>query len=341
MRLLDGHAHEAMIAADVVLLASGTAALEAMLAKRPMVVGYRISVLTYRMVMGLGLMKVNRFSLPNVLANEPIVTGTDAGRLHGGEPRRRAAADGSTDPEVASHAGAALPGASTSACAAMPPTAPPRRSPNCWRRTMKRAGELVAGVDEAGRGPLAGPVVCAAVILNPRRRMSGLADSKVLSEQEREALFPMIQQRCLAWQVVFVEREEIDTLNILWATMDGMRRAVCAMVPAATRVLIDGDRVPPGLPCPATALVKRRCARAGDHGRVDPGQGQPRPAHGRAAPAIPGYGFDRNKGYATREHFASLARLGPCAEHRRSFAPVRDCQLPLFLPDALPVPMPV
>lgn len=116
-----------------------------------------------------------------------------------------------------------------------------------------RAPVLVAGVDEAGRGPLAGPVVCAAVILHPRRRPPGLDDSKALCEAERERLYPLILRAAVCWQVVFVEREEIDTLNILWATMEGMRRAVCAMSPAATRVLVDGDRVPPGLPCPARA----------------------------------------------------------------------------------------
>jgi ribonuclease HII len=200
---------------------------------------------------------------------------------------------------------------------------------------MKRAGELIAGVDEAGRGPLAGPVVCAAVILHPRRRIAGLADSKALCEQEREALFPIIQKRCLAWTVVFVEREEIDTLNNLWATMEGMRRAVVAMVPAATRVLIDGDRVPPGLPCPGNALVKGDSLEpaimaASILAKVS------RDRHmAELHRQFPDYGFDRNKGYATREHFASLARVGPCAQHRRSFAPVRDCQLPLFAPDEM------
>ena len=184
--------------------------------------------------------------------------------------------------------------------------------------------ELVAGVDEAGRGPLAGPVVCAAVILNPRRRIRGLGDSKALCEDEREALFPIIQSRCLAWQVVFVDREEIDTLNILWATMAGMRRAICAMLPAATRVIIDGDRVPPDLPCPASALVKGDCLEpaimaASILAKVS----RDRHMHGLHA-RHPGYGFDRNKGYPTPEHFASLARMGPCHEHRRSFAPVRD-----------------
>lgn len=184
-------------------------------------------------------------------------------------------------------------------------------------------GALVAGVDEAGRGPLAGPVVCAAVILHPRRRIEGLNDSKLLCEAERERLFPIIQRRCLAWHVVFVEREEIDTLNILWATMTGMRRAICAIVPAATRALIDGDRVPPGLPCPATALIggdalEPAIMAASVLAKVS------RDRHmAELGLRHPGYGFERNKGYATPEHFQSLARLGPCEQHRRSFAPVR------------------
>lgn len=186
-------------------------------------------------------------------------------------------------------------------------------------------GDRVAGVDEAGRGPLAGPVVCAAVILDPGRPIAGLADSKALSEKSRERLFPLIQRASLAWRIEFVEREEIDALNILWATMEGMRRAVCAITPSATRALIDGDRIPPGLPCPAISLVRGDALEpaimaASILAKVsrDRRMGE---LHGR----YPDYGFERNKGYPTAEHLASLARLGPCHEHRRSFAPVRDC----------------
>lgn len=187
-----------------------------------------------------------------------------------------------------------------------------------------RAPRYVAGVDEAGRGPLAGPVVCAAVILAPRRRLRGLDDSKALRESERERLFPLIQRAALCWQVVFVEREEIDALNILWATMEGMRRAVAALAPAATRILVDGDRVPPGLPCPARAVIggdgiEPAIMAASILAKVS------RDRHMHALHARhPGYGFDRHKGYATAEHLAALARLGPCVEHRRSFAPVRE-----------------
>lgn len=187
-----------------------------------------------------------------------------------------------------------------------------------------RAPRFVAGVDEAGRGPLAGPVVCAAVILKPRFRLSGLDDSKALCEAERERLFPLVQRAALCWQVVFVEREEIDTLNILWATMAGMRRAVCAMHTAPTRVLVDGDRVPPELPCPARAVVggdalEPAIMAASILAKVS----RDRHMHALCA-RYPGYGFSRHKGYSTPEHLEALARLGPCEEHRRSFAPVRE-----------------
>ena len=188
---------------------------------------------------------------------------------------------------------------------------------------MKPPRPLVAGVDEAGRGPLAGPVACAAVILDPRRRIHGLDDSKALCDAERERLYPIIVARCIAWQVVFIEREEIDRLNILWATMTGMRRALAMLAPAAVHALIDGDRVPPGLCCTAVAVVggdaiEPAIMAASILAKVS------RDRHMRALHAAhPGYGFDRHKGYGTPAHLAALDRLGPCAEHRRSFAPVR------------------
>jgi len=187
-----------------------------------------------------------------------------------------------------------------------------------------RVPRLVAGVDEAGRGPLAGPVVCAAVILKPRWRLPGLDDSKALSESERERLFPLVQRAALCWQVVFVERGEIEPLNILWATRAGVRRAGCAMQTAPTRVLVDGDRIPPELPCPARALVggdalEPAIMAASILAKVS------RDRHMRVLDARhPGYGFERHKGYSTPEHLEALARLGPCTEHRRSFAPVRE-----------------
>lgn len=194
-----------------------------------------------------------------------------------------------------------------------------------------RVKHVTAGVDEAGRGPLAGPVVCAAVILKPNFRLRGLDDSKALGEEERERLFPLVQKNALCWQVVFVGREEIDTINILWATMAGMRRAVCALTLAPTRVLIDGDRIPPELPYPARALIGGDAAEpaimaASIMAKVS------RDRHMRMLETRhPGYGFDRHKGYSTPEHLEALQRLGPCVEHRRSFAPVRErLQIALF-----------
>lgn len=190
----------------------------------------------------------------------------------------------------------------------------------------------LAGVDEAGRGPLAGPVVCACVILHPRRPIDGLGDSKALTERARERLFPIIQARCLAWQVVFVAREEIDELNILWATMAGMRRALAALDPAPTHAIIDGDRVPPGLCCAASCLVKGDSLEpaimaASILAKVS------RDRHMlELSQRYPGYGFDRHKGYPTAAHLQALDRLGPCPEHRLSFAPVRASQFSLFEP---------
>ena len=183
----------------------------------------------------------------------------------------------------------------------------------------------VCGVDEAGRGPLAGPVAVAAVILDPRRPIEGLGDSKKLSEAQREALAPLIRERALAWHLAFVSAADIDRLNILRATLEGMARAVCALHPQAGHALVDGNRIPPGLPCPAEALVKGDArepaimaasilAKVGrDHLMV------------AMEDTYPGYGFAVHKGYPTPMHLDALRRLGPCPEHRRSFAPVRAC----------------
>jgi len=182
---------------------------------------------------------------------------------------------------------------------------------------------LVAGVDEAGRGPLAGPLVVAAVILNKRRRIKGLDDSKKLSEAKREALFPLIVERAVAYSVVVIEREEIDRINIFQATMAGMSRALRGLAPAATEALIDGNQLPRDLPCPARAII------GGD--AVEPSISAAsilaKVSRDRLMVAMdghyPGYGFAEHKGYSTPGHLAALQRLGPCAEHRRSFAPVK------------------
>ncbi len=182
---------------------------------------------------------------------------------------------------------------------------------------------LVAGVDEAGRGPLAGPVAVAAVILDPARPIAGLDDSKKLSEARREALYPQIVECALAWRIEFVEADEIDRLNILQATLVGMRRAVMALQPAAVFARIDGNKVPKDMPCPAEALI------GGD--AIEPAimaasilakVARDRHMCGLHA-QWPQYGFDLHKGYPTPMHLAALAEHGPCPQHRRSFAPVR------------------
>jgi ribonuclease HII len=183
--------------------------------------------------------------------------------------------------------------------------------------------ELVAGVDEAGRGPLAGPVCAAAVILHPARIPGGLDDSKRLTAAAREALEPEIQHSAQAWAVAWASTAEIDRLNILQATLLAMRRAVQALQPTPTLALVDGNRCPTDLPCAARALVGgdalepaisaasilAKVARDREMCRLDA--------------EYPQYGFARHKGYGTREHLAALARHGPCAAHRRTFAPVR------------------
>jgi len=183
----------------------------------------------------------------------------------------------------------------------------------------------IAGVDEAGRGPLAGPVVVAAVILDPMRAIDGLADSKVLSAPRREALELLILRDALAWMVVAVDVEEIDRINILQATLVGMRRALEALSLLPAIALIDGNQLPRDLPCPARTIVggdasEPAISAASILAKVH------RDRLMRAYDAEhPGYGFAQHKGYSCPAHFAALLRLGPCAIHRRSFAPVRAC----------------
>ena len=183
----------------------------------------------------------------------------------------------------------------------------------------------IAGVDEAGRGPLAGPVAVAAVILDPSRPILGLGDSKALSEAKREALEPLIRERALAWHVELVSAAEIDRLNILRATLEGMARAVHALRPGADHALVDGNRLPPGLPCTAEALVKGDAREPA----IMAASILAKVARDRLMCELdgrhPGYGFAIHKGYPTPAHLESLRRLGPCEQHRRSFAPVRAC----------------
>ncbi len=182
---------------------------------------------------------------------------------------------------------------------------------------------LVAGVDEAGRGPLAGPVVAAAVILDDLQPIKGLADSKVLSPARRETLYDEIRAKALCCCIAEASAAEIDELNILQATMLAMRRAVEGLRLKPAKVLVDGNRIPV-LKVPAEAIVKgdakvKAISAASILAKVH---------RDRLCAAMheahPQYGFDGHKGYPTPEHLAALRAHGACPEHRRSFAPVRE-----------------
>lgn len=180
----------------------------------------------------------------------------------------------------------------------------------------------LAGVDEVGRGPLAGPVVAAAVILDPARPIDGLADSKKISEKRREALDLVIRESALAWSLGRAEVEEIDRLNILHASLLAMRRAVEGLSPAPDHALVDGNRCP-DIPCSAEAVV-------GGDNRVPVISAASiiaKVARDREMVELdrryPGYGLARHKGYPTKAHLEALQRLGVSEIHRRSFAPVK------------------
>ena len=180
---------------------------------------------------------------------------------------------------------------------------------------------LVAGIDEAGRGPLAGPVVAAAVILDPQKMVRCLRDSKVLTPERREELAVKIRQRAIAWSTGQADVAEIDTINILHATMLAMCRAVAALPIAPEEALVDGNRCP-GLSCRVRAIVKGdRDVKAISAASII--AKTTRDALLRELDKLyPVYGFAQHKGYGTPEHLAALDRHGPCAIHRRSFTPV-------------------
>ena len=187
---------------------------------------------------------------------------------------------------------------------------------------MREAARLICGVDEAGRGPIAGPVFAAAVILDPQRPIAGLKDSKLLAPRRREALAIAIRRDTRSWAVASATVEEIDRLNILQATLLAMRRAVeqlglvpdeawidgnrCPRLSCAVRAVVGGDRRVPQI---SAASILAKTARDAEMLRL----------HAK----YPHYGLDRHKGYPTPEHLALLARHGACEIHRRSFAPVR------------------
>lgn len=182
--------------------------------------------------------------------------------------------------------------------------------------------ELIAGVDEVGRGPLVGDVVTAAVILDPNNPIEGLNDSKKLSEKKRNALAEEIKEKALAWSIGRADPSEIDELNILHATMLAMQRAVARLAVQPQHVLIDGNRVP-SLPMPGNAVIKgdglvAEISAASILAKVE------RDNEMTELDKIhPEYGFAKHKGYPTKLHFEMLAKYGPTPHHRKSFKPVQ------------------
>ena len=181
---------------------------------------------------------------------------------------------------------------------------------------------LVAGCDEVGRGPWAGPVVAAAVVLDPAHPIAGLADSKALSARRREALDAQIRAHSLGWSIAESSVEEIDQLNILQATMLAMQRAVAALPCKIDLLLVDGNRTP-------TVAVPCRAIVGGDavHPAISAASIVAKVYRdglmAELAQRYPGYGFEQHSGYGTAAHRAALLTLGPCPAHRRSFAPIR------------------
>jgi ribonuclease HII len=181
---------------------------------------------------------------------------------------------------------------------------------------------MICGIDEAGRGPLAGPVHAAAVILDPAQTIVGLADSKKLSERKRERLADEIRRKALAWAVASASVEEIDRLNILQATMLAMARAVAGLALAPTAVVVDGNRCP-DVPFPVSAIIGGDATVAVISAASILAKTVRDAEMLQLHVAYPHYGLDRHKGYGTAAHLAALQQYGPAPFHRRSFAPVR------------------
>ncbi|MDB5800651.1 MAG: rnhB [Rhodocyclales bacterium] len=196
---------------------------------------------------------------------------------------------------------------------------------------MNSAVLLICGVDEAGRGPLCGPVVAAAVILNPERHIEGLADSKQLTERQRDRLAPLIKLHATAWAIAEASVEEIDRLNILHATMLAMKRAVEALATVPHEVLVDGNRIP-DLSMSARAIIKGDMLEPAISAASILAKTHRDAMLVQLHTQYPEFGFDQHKGYATAMHLEVLARLGPTPHHRMSFAPVREAvtQIRLF-----------
>jgi ribonuclease HII len=194
---------------------------------------------------------------------------------------------------------------------------------------VERARKLsrIAGVDEAGRGPLAGPVVAAAVILNPNRRIDGLADSKVLSAEERERLAGLIRMRALAWSVAWADRDEIDSLNILGATFLAMRRALLGLAVCPTHVKIDGNQLPRlddlNLGCTVQAIIEGDAKVPAISAASILAKTCRDAMMKQLDGCYPGFHLGDHKGYSTPAHLEALREREPSPLHRRSFSPVR------------------
>jgi ribonuclease HII len=190
------------------------------------------------------------------------------------------------------------------------------------RYKVQDASRRVAGVDEAGRGPLAGPVMAAAVILDASRPIRGLKDSKQLTPEAREELAGEIRLQALAWAVAWADHEEIDQINILQASLLAMSRAVAALAIEPHEVQVDGDHCP-SVSQPVIAIIKGDCKVRAISAASILAKVERDAAMRRMHEIYPLYGFDEHKGYPTPQHLEALDRHGACAIHRRSFAPVR------------------
>ncbi|MGB3626299.1 MAG: ribonuclease HII [Henriciella sp.] len=183
--------------------------------------------------------------------------------------------------------------------------------------------DLICGIDEAGRGPWAGPVTAGAVILDPAQPIDGLTDSKKLCEAKREALYTEIKAKALGYGIGWASPEEIDKLNIREATFLAMTRAIAIMGYVPQMILVDGNCLPKALPCPANAIVKGDLIEP----VISAASILAKVARDRAMEELscryPGYGFRKHKGYGTADHTSALNELGPCSCHRKSFAPVK------------------
>jgi ribonuclease HII len=194
---------------------------------------------------------------------------------------------------------------------------------------FKRRGEGIrcAGVDEAGRGPLAGPVVAAAVILNPNRRIHGLADSKVLPAEERERLAPIIRERSLAWAVAWADRDEIDSLNILGATFLAMRRALLGLPVCPTHIQVDGNQLPRindlNLGCTVESIIEGDAKFSAISAASILAKTCRDAMMQKLDVCYPGFKFADHKGYSTPDHLAALRCKEPSPLHRKSFSPVK------------------